>query len=273
MQRDAPHSLLGCDVRGSFLLVTGSRGVESCDSLAEVKRVLCLLALLLWSCVSPARRAVAPVRLVADKPAGDADHLVVFLRGRSNRPEEFRIWGMFAQARRRWPRARLVAPDLHPGYYYTRTATRRLHEDVVAPARAGGATKITLVGISLGGLGALLYELEHPGMVDEIILLSPYLGEDQVWREIAVAGGIAGWQPGLIATDDYSRQLWQGLRQRWPQGAGAGRVRIACGEGDRFLPANRLFAESFLASGDFVWLPGGHNWPTWLKAFTALEAS
>ncbi len=239
-----------------------------------IRQACCLLAWMFSSCMPASRRTSVPVRCVTDAPAAENDHLVVFLRGRSNRPEEFRTWGMFAEARRRWPHARFVAPDLHLAYYYERTSTRRLKEDVIAPARALGKRRVTLIGVSLGGLGALLYELEYPGSVDEIILLSPYLGEEQAWREIAAAGGLAAWQPGPIAPDDFSRKLWQGLHQQWggPENTTA-HVFLACGEDDRFLASNQFFAASFLNPEQTVWLPGGHNWRTWLKAFSALQPS
>ncbi len=195
---------------------------------------------------------------------------MVFLRGRSNRPEEFRSSGMFAQARRLWPHARFVAPDLHLGYYFERTAIQRLQQDVIDPARADGIHQVTLVGISLGGLGALLYQLEHPGVVDEIILLAPYLGEKDVWQEIIDQGGVRAWQPGTVTQDDYSRRLWNDLRDQWREGGHSARVRLACGESDRFAEPNRLFAASFLSPDDVVFVPGRHNWKTWLRGFAKL---
>jgi len=239
-----------------------------------VKRVLALFSCWFGGCALGPPPPTVPVRLVTEEPAGQPDRLVVFLRGRSNRPEEFRTAGLFSQARRRWPHARFVAPDLHLGYYFERTAVQRLQDDVIAPAQAAGITRFTLVGISLGGLGALLFDLEHPGVVDELVLLAPYLGEENVWREIIAEGGVTTWTPGPIAPDDYSRQLWSGLKTRW---AGEGntntRVQLACGESDRFAAPNRLFAEAFLHPDDVAWVPGRHNWSAWLRGFGQLAES
>ena len=235
-----------------------------------MKRALGLLALAIAGCAVGPPPTTTPVRILIEEPAGQTDRLVVFLRGRSNRPEEFKDAGMFAQARQLWPDARFVAPDLHLGYYYEHTAPQRLHDDVIAPARAAGVRHITLVGISLGGLGALLYELEHPGNVEEIILISPYLGDEGVWREIIAQGGVAAWHPGPIHEDDHGRRLWRDLRTRWSNGSRTIHVQLTCGLSDRFAPANRLFAEAFLGPRDVAWVAGRHNWPTWLRGFAQL---
>lgn len=235
-----------------------------------MKRALGLIVLSVSGCVFGPPSTTMPLRVISDKPTEESNRLVVFLRGRSNPPEEFREAGLFTLARQRFPTATFVAPDLHLGYYYERSAATRLQEDVIGPARDAGAEHVTLVGISLGGLGALIYELEHPGEVDEIILLSPYLGEDEVWQEIVDQGGIAAWQPGPIAETDYSRHLWSELRARWSDGRRTVRVQLACGESDRFIRPNRLFAEAFLDPDNVVWLPGNHDWPTWSRGFARL---
>src|SRR5712672_3477612 len=53
--------------------------------------------------------------------------------------------------------ADIVVADLHFGYYLRQTAIERLREDVILPARTRGYQCISLVGISLGGFGALYY--------------------------------------------------------------------------------------------------------------------
>ena len=50
----------------------------------------------------------------------------------------------------------------------------RLKEDVINPAKEKGYTKIWLVGISLGGLGSLLYAMEHPSDIEGMLVLAPY---------------------------------------------------------------------------------------------------
>jgi pimeloyl-ACP methyl ester carboxylesterase len=244
------------------------------DEPVEIQRMkhLCALFLaLLPSCGLFPRETPVPVSLLnGGKP--DGRELVVFLPGRWSRVAEFEREGLFQIARERWPDARLVAPDLHLGYYKNRSMARRLHEDVILPARKTGVRRITVVGISLGGLGALIHEMEYPGRVDEIVLLSPFLGEDEVLREIETAGGLRKWDPGPIAKADFSRKLWLNLRRNWSENATRPRVLLGCGEGDRLAVSNRLFAREFLKSGDQQWIPGSHDWPTWRALFASLTA-
>jgi len=199
-----------------------------------------------------------------------ATELVVLLPGRWSTPEEFADEGFLALVRERHPRARIVMPDLHLGYYRDRSAIERLRQDLVLPARREGMERLTLVGISLGGLGALLYDLEHPGEADRLVLLSPFAGEAEVIDEISRAGGVSRWQPGEVAGDDFSRRLWIGLKRQW----GGGRrpsVWLGCGRQDRLAPASRRIAEDFLPPGGMVWRDGGHDWATWRALYEAQE--
>lgn len=188
---------------------------------------------------------------------------MVFLPGRWSLVREFESEGFFPIAAQRWPGASLVAADLHIGYYRNRSAARALHEDVIAPAIRDGAREVTLVGISMGGLGALMYDLEHPGVVDEMLLLSPYVGEEEAWREVAAAGGVRCWHPAGIAERDYSRRLWLTLREQWIGKTKHPVVRLGCGFQDRLAESNRRFATDFLEPDHVLWMEGGHDWPTW----------
>ncbi len=236
-----------------------------------MKCLLPLLFAMLSSCALLPRATRVPVdTLPGGKP--DGDELVVFLPGRWSRVEEFEREGFFEIAGRRWPDARLAAVDLHLGYFKNRTMARRLHEDVVLPARRDGVTKLRIVGISMGGLGALIYDVEYPGSADELILLSPFLGEEDALREIEAAGTLADWSPGPVMEADFTRKLWLGLRkhQREREREASPRILLGCGKGDRLAASNRLFAREFLESDDPRWIAGGHDWPTWRTLFEEL---
>jgi len=210
------------------------------------------------------RETVVPVPARVDDPAAGAPReLVVLLPGRFSRPREFEEAGVVRLMRERHPRARIVAPDLHLGYYRDRSAIDRLERDVVIPARERGADRLILVGVSLGGLGALLYDLERPGEVDEMLLLAPFLGEEEALEEIEAAGGLAGWDPAPPGEDDFSRRVWLGLRERWQDEGRRPRVWLGCGRSDRLASSNRLFEREFLGEGESLWLEGGHDWETW----------
>ncbi len=179
-----------------------------------MSRLLLLLLAALPSCAYIPRPASVPVKtIISGDPA--SSELIVFLPGRWSLPTEFEREGFFEIARKKWPLARLAVPDLHLGYYKNESMPRRLHEDVILPARKSGITAVRLIGVSMGGLGALIYDIEHPGQVDEIYLLAPFLGQEEVLLEIRASGGLEKWQPGKIAEKDFSRRLWMGLREKW----------------------------------------------------------
>jgi len=143
----------------------------------------------------------------------------------------------------------------------------RIHRDVILPARASGVKSLRLVGISMGGMGALIYDVEHPGQVDELILLSPFLGKDEVLREIEASGGVLRWNPGAMAEDEFTRRLWWQLREKWLIRKDRPDVWLGCGIQDRLAPQNRQFTKDFLKSTETHWLDGGHDWQTWRKLF------
>src|SRR5207249_3519902 len=100
-------------------------------------------------------------------------------------------------------------------YYRTGLLVPRLHEQVIQPARAQGYKEIWLIGGSMGGMGVLLYEYQHPGELTGLILMSPYLGSDSLLDEIRKTG-LAAWDPGPLPPemnqDAYQRQVWKMIK-------------------------------------------------------------
>ena len=125
------------------------------------------------------RPTPVPIPTVSYPGSGQMRTLVVLLPGRYDSPEDFGRYGFPEIAARAGVRADMVVVDAHLGYYYKRTIVDRLREDVIAPARKR-YDRVWLAGISLGGTGSLLYVAEHPEDVDGIVLLAPFLGEDEV---------------------------------------------------------------------------------------------
>ena len=105
-----------------------------------------------------------------------SDTLLVFLPGAYLKPDEFEREGFISAVRERHLAADSLLVDADVSYYYDQTLSERLHADVIEPQRAKGYKSIWLVGISIGGFGALIHELSRPGSVDGIVALAPYLG-------------------------------------------------------------------------------------------------
>lgn len=220
----------------------------------------------LGGCAS-APPSVVPMRtLEQPAPCGPAETLIVMLPGVYSKPEEFLREGFVQTVRREQIAADVVLVDAHLGYYQDRTIIDRLHADVIAPARARGVRQVWIVGISLGGVGAMLYADEHPRGIDGLVLLAPYLGSRLSTLEIENAGGLSQWQaPARRVDEEVDDRLWRWLKRLTAEPAAAPRrlpVYQGFGVDDRFAYSNRLFSRSLPAAQVFT-IPGGHDWAAW----------
>lgn len=190
--------------------------------------------------------------------------LVVLLPGRYDSPRGFVKEDFRGAAERAGVAADFVAVDSNLGYYRNQTILDRLREDVLAPARAQGYRTIWLAGISLGGTGSILYALERPGEIDGLLLLSPFLGEEEVVAEVRAAGGPASWTPpaGIRPQQDFERAMWAFARRVATEPARQPPVYLSYGASDRFAAANALFGTALPAGRVFV-TEGDHDWPAW----------
>lgn len=192
-----------------------------------------------------------------------ATTLIVFLPGISDRPETFAEEGFIKALRARNINADTVAVRAHFGYYGEHKIVARLHQDVIAPARAQGYKNIWLVGISLGGWGSVLYANQHADEIRGMLLLAPFLAEKKVFDEVQAAGGLDAWQPGELHPQDDQRQGLAWLRDYKPSESPI-KVYLGYGASDRFAYPLSLFAQRLPAERVKV-LPGGHDWLTWRR--------
>lgn len=221
------------------------------------------LAVLASSCAS-LRTPGIPLRTVELGPSTGGTCLAVLLPGRWDKPESFRQAGFAEAVARRGLGLDLVAVDAHLGYYRERSIVDRLHLDVVAPARAAGYRTIWIVGTSLGGVGGLLYLRDHPEDLAGVLALAPFLGADEVIREIEAAGGPARWTaPRTFASEDVGRELWSWLAP-WAAGGPATPLHLGWGTEDGLARANRMLA-TLLPRERVYAIAGGHDWKTWAR--------
>jgi pimeloyl-ACP methyl ester carboxylesterase len=226
-----------------------------------------LLTMLAGCALFPATKDKLDILELGGRCSAQPDTLLVFLPGRYDKPQDLVENGFVRAVRERGMDADIVIPDLHFGYYIKRTAVDRLHEDVIRPAREKGYRHIRLVGISVGGLGAVLYAQMQPGMVDELVLIAPYLGESRIHQEIARAGGLKAWDPGQWTAEDYERTLWARLREHG--GSANPVISLGYGRSDSFAMSNRLLA-AVLPESRVVSTPGGHEWAPWLRIWETM---
>jgi pimeloyl-ACP methyl ester carboxylesterase len=195
-----------------------------------------------------------------------SDTLLVFLPGAFLKPEEFEREGFISAVRERDLAADALLVDADVSYYYDQTFIERLHHDILQPQRALGYKSLWLVGISIGGFGALIHELAKPGAVDGIVALAPYLGRRPLGAEIHKAGGLRAWKApeGPPPDEEVDRKLWPWLQQYAAAKPATELPPLYLGFGlaDRFASNHRLLAEA-LPAGRVFTTEGGHDWPQW----------
>lgn len=208
-----------------------------------------------------------PIRTVRSQQIPGAHTLVVFLPGRGGDPEDFQREGFEKIVAEAGPNTDTIAVDAHLGYYRNRTVVTRLQEDVIRPARAAGYDRIVLVGISMGGLGAVLYAKQQPQDIAAVVLIAPFLGDKPVLEEIERAGGLRSWIPTEpLPEADYQRELWQWLKGYTNPQATRPPLYLGFGTEDRFTQSHRLLAAA-LPSAQVFPAPGQHTWEPWRVVF------
>ncbi|TJY61892.1 hypothetical protein E4T66_06480 [Sinimarinibacterium sp. CAU 1509] len=159
---------------------------------------LLLLSLLQSGCLAAFRPVPEQIPTQAIDGAGAHHRQVVVLPGRADDLEGLRRSGIVEAIQQGDPQADVLLVGATPGYYREGRLVERLHDQIVAPARARGYRWIALVGASMGGFGALMYQRVHPGEIDALLLLAPYMGDERLQRDIVDAGGVGGWNPGPL---------------------------------------------------------------------------
>ncbi|WEN14016.1 alpha/beta hydrolase-fold protein [Rhodanobacter sp. AS-Z3] len=229
----------------------------------------CLL--LLSGCVAggDVTKPVPTTFIAAPQPA---HRLVVILPGRGDSLQGLTDTGIAEIIQQSWPDADVLLTGLTMPFYRQGRAAQRLHDEVIEPAQRPAYRQIWLAGISLGGLGALLYDIAYPDQIDGLMLLSPYLGDDAIHQQIRQAGGLAAWQAGPaqpIGPDTFQHELWRSL-QHWSQRPQRARSTwLAYGADEPFRQPIELMSP-LLPADHVLMLPGKHNWKLWKPAMREL---
>lgn len=236
-----------------------------------------LVAVILGGCYfvqSPSRPV--PALAVLREEGERQGCLMIFLPGMLDGPDTYLDHGFPQDLLRSGAACDSVAVNLHFRYYGDGGVSEKVWEDVLAPALARGYDEIWIVGVSMGGLGALLTASDHARHVDGIILLSPYLGEESFVQTVIDAGGLAEWTPpselpSRVDRDNYSLFLWSWLRGYVDDPESMPALYLGFANGERLAPAAELLARA-LPEGHVLQQDGRHGWATWRPLFRELLA-
>jgi pimeloyl-ACP methyl ester carboxylesterase len=225
----------------------------------ELTRALVLVVLCLTSAC--AKEVQTPIPTAAYPGASEpARTLVVMLPGRGDRVGDFDAHGFITAMRDSGMNVDMLEVDAHMGYYQSRTLLPRMEQDVLAPNR-DKYDEIWLVGISLGGLGAVLTARTYPDDIDGIILIAPYLGPRRAVKKISKAGGLERWQPPAEVDEaNWAIENWRLLENA--SAAGKPAIYLMYGEDDFGVRAHSLLAAA-LPPSHVRTTAGGHAWTVW----------
>jgi hypothetical protein len=194
--------------------------------------------------------------------------VVAMLSATFSEPEDFQREGFPQALRARGIAAELVMAELRAAWVADGSIVERIDTAIMGPARARGADRIWLGGISLGALAALGYAARHGSALEGVALISPYPATREVLEEVEAAGGLGQWRPDIAPGGDLEREAWLFLARR-----PAGRPTIVCyyASGDRFAEGQRRIAAT-LPAGATRELPGRHDWSAWRALWDAFLA-
>jgi len=208
-------------------------------------------------------------RYLFRNPDKQSEMAFVFLPGRLDEPDDFTSNGFVEDLWKKGIDADVVIADAHLGYYYERIFDERMMEDIIQPLRKRGYRQILAVGVSLGGFGAVMMEKDHPGTWDGIILIAPFVGDQNaILRQVRESNGLDSVDfPRELTDDDYTAQFWKWMREykRDPEFP----IYLGLGTDDRMYNDQILLAQA-IGPDRIIRTRGGHNWVVWKELWQKL---
>jgi pimeloyl-ACP methyl ester carboxylesterase len=196
--------------------------------------------------------------------------LMVFLPGFKDDETTFAKEGFLKALDDRHLPVDSIAADLSIGYYPRREVVSRLREDVIEPLESRHYKQIWLVGVSMGGLGAILLARDMFPRVAGLVLFSPYLGDiddHPLLAEIDSAGGLLQWPAEEMQHEEQERGVWRFLKLIAEHPHAPPTVYLAAGDKDPLNLSNRLLGNALPPDRVFV-TDGGHNWGPWVTLWS-----
>lgn len=195
--------------------------------------------------------------------------LLLMLPGAKHAPRHLVENGFIRALRERNLAVDVLALDAHADLYLDGEQIERMLHDTLNAAHAHGYSRIWVLGISLGGTGAMLCAVQRAAAIEGVFLLAPFLGTRGIIAEVSAAGGLGHWQAGEIASRDRERTLLAELQRSLLKADGVPPIYLGYGSSDHYRGASDLLARH-LPACRVVTMPGGHDWETWMGLWCTL---
>lgn len=203
-----------------------------------------------------------PVDHIFDAAPGAAEEriLLLMLPGAKNTPRQLVEHGFIRALRERDLPVDVLALHAHADLYLDGEVDALLRE-AFRQIAVQGYKRIWLLGISLGGSGAMMGVVKGMAPIEGVFLIAPFLGTRGIIAEVRKAGGLPHWDAGEIAPRDHERRLLHHLRHA-VQARALPQIHLGFGSEDHYRGASDLLA-AHLPPQRVTVLPGGHDWETW----------
>lgn len=207
-----------------------------------------------------------PIDHIFDPAAGGPEEriLLLMLPGAKNTPQQLVDNGFIRVLRERQLPVDVLALDAHADLYLERAGIERVLHQTLDEVRARGYRRIWLLGISLGGSGAMICATQRREEIEGVFLLAPFLGTRGIIAEVLAAGGLRHWQAGDIHERDHERLLLDRLRGSVAVAQGLPTILLGYGSEDRYRGASDMLS-AHLPPQNVTKIAGGHDWPTWVE--------
>jgi pimeloyl-ACP methyl ester carboxylesterase len=220
-------------------------------------------AFMVAACFSSRATEVPMPSKFYDGHGDDKETLVVFLPGRGDDIDSYEHRGFIETLRASNRPLDAVVVDSHLGYYVDRSLSVRIGEDIVRPYHSKGYDKFIVVGISLGGVGALWLNYEFPEQIVGTVIIAPFLGSKSTIQSVKSAGGIKAWHDQLQEPLKLEEEIWTWIDAMFDEKRGIIPCTIlAYGKKDKFASAGDYLGESLPDAHVFT-NDGGHKWIAW----------
>ena len=234
--------------------------VESSRSSRCCKCILLVILIIAYGCsYGPEKK-----ELSFNKYVNPDRVLVLLLPPIAGRGLQYERNGFVDAVRERGFEVDLKVVDVNPILYLQGKIVEVLKNELIDPAMASGYARILLVGISLGGHGALLYVTQSAQDIDGVVLLAPFIGGFVIDESIKKAGGLTQWENCPSIEWNYACDMWNLIKSYLSVPDNKDKVVIGFGSEDGFADSNQLLAEQLPPNNVFK-ITGGHNWATWKR--------
>jgi pimeloyl-ACP methyl ester carboxylesterase len=238
--------------------------LESRPTMAGTRSKYWIFLLILFTaCTGPVGRE----RFSSEIWVGSNRTLVVMLPTMGGDGSFYESRGFIQELRDRGFSSHCKVLNVDPSLYLNRRIVDLLKSEVIDPAKADGYEKIWLLGISLGGHGALLYLSEYPEDIYATVVLAPFVADPLTTRLIQKEGGLKEMKKCPDLAWGYACNMLTLIKKYLGTPGNERRLALGFGTDDAFARQNRMLAELIAPDQIFIVQGGRHDWNTWKKLF------